>query len=118
MIFYSKKDYGFISEGTMHIDNNGGLNVNVGNKINIISNGNDVNFYTENGRINLGNTNLEPLVMGNKLVNILNDLINLIIEQQYLTPSGPSAEGPVNKPQFKSLASKLQTILSGLNKTS
>ena len=118
MIFYSKKDYGFISEGTMHIDNNGGLNVNVGNKINIISNGNDVNFYTENGRINLGNTNLEPLVMGNKLVNILKDLINLIIEQQYLTPSGPSAEGPVNKPQFKSLASKLQTVLSGLNKTS
>jgi hypothetical protein len=118
MIFYSKKDYGFISEGTMHIDNNGGLNVNVGNKINIISNGNDVNFYTENGRINLGNTNLEPLVMGNKLVSILKDLINLIIEQQYLTPSGPSAEGPVNKPQFKSLVSKLETILSGLNKTS
>jgi hypothetical protein len=118
MIFYSKKDYGFISEGTMHIDNDGGLNVNVGNKINIVSNGKDVNFYTENGHINLGNINLEPLVMGNKLVSILKDLINLIIEQQYLTPSGPSAEGPVNKPQFKSLASKLETILSGLNKTS
>ena len=118
MIFYSKKDYGFISEGTMHIDNDGGLNVNVGNKINIVSNGKDVNFYTENGRINLGNINLEPLVMGNKLVSILKDLINLIIEQQYLTPSGPSAEGPVNKPQFKSLVSKLETILSGLNKTS
>ena len=48
----------------------------------------------------------------------IKDLITLITQQQYLTPSGPSAEGPVNKPQFDALASKLQTILSALNKTS
>ena len=118
MIFYSKKDYGFISEGTMHIDNDGGFNLNVGNKINLVSNGNDVNFYTDKGRINLGNTNLEPLVMGNKLVDILKKLIKLITEQKYLTPSGPTAIGPTNKPQFETLSSQLGEILSALNKTS
>jgi len=118
MIFYSKKDYGFISEGTLHIDNLGGINVNVGNRVVIKTNNQDINLRSGNGRINLGSNNLEPLVMGNKLVNLLKDLINLIVQQQYLTPSGPSAEGPVNKPEFLSLQSTLETILSGLNKTS
>jgi hypothetical protein len=118
MLFYSKKDYGFISEGTLHINNRSGIRASVGDKILINTNNQDIKFYTGNGKIDLGDTNLEPLVMGNKLVNILKDLINLIIQQQYLTPSGPSAEGPVNKPQFNALASKLETILSALNKTS
>lgn len=118
MLFYSKKDYGFISEGIMHINNAKGIRAIVGDKILIKTNNNDINFYTGNGHINLGTSNLEPLVLGNKLVSVLKDLINLIVQQQYLTPSGPSAEGPVNKPEFQSLASKLETILSGLNKTS
>lgn len=117
MLFYSKKDYGFISEGIMHINNAKGIRAIVGDKILIKTNNNDINFYTGNGRINLGTNNLEPLVMGNKLVGVLKDLINLIIQQQYLTPSGPSAEGPVNRAEFQSLASRLETILSGLNKT-
>jgi hypothetical protein len=118
MLFYSKKDYGFISEGMLHIDNKQGIRAIVGDKILIKTNSQDIKFITDQGKIELGNINLEPLVMGNKLVNILKDLISLITQQQYLTPSGPSAEGPVNKPQFDALASKLQTILSALNKTS
>jgi hypothetical protein len=118
MLFYSKKDYGFISEGTLHINNRSGIRASVGDKILIKTNDQDIKFLTGNGKIDLGDVNLEPLVMGNKLVNILKDLITLITQQQYLTPSGPSAEGPVNKPQFDALASKLQTILSALNKTS
>lgn len=118
MLFYSKKDYGFISEGTLHINNYGGIRASVGNKIQILTNDQDIKFITGNGKIDLGSVKLEPLVMGNKLVSVLKDLISLITQQQYLTPSGPSAEGPVNKPQFDALASKLETILSALNKTS
>jgi hypothetical protein len=118
MLFYSKKDYGFISEGTLHINNRTGIRVSVGDKILIKTNNQDIKFFTGNGKIDLGDVNLEPLVMGNKLVNILKELVSLITQQQYLTPSGPSAVGPVNKPQFDSLASRLDTILSALNKTS
>jgi hypothetical protein len=118
MLFYSKKDYGFISEGTLHINNLQGIRASVGNQILIKTNDQDIKFFTGNGKIDLGDVNLEPLVMGNKLVNILKELITLITQQQYLTPSGPSAEGPVNKPQFDALASRLNTILSALNKTS
>jgi hypothetical protein len=117
MLFYSKKDYGFISEGTLHINNRSGIRASVGDKVIILTNDQDIKLLTGKGKIDLGSENLEPLVMGNKLVSILKDLISLITQQQYLTPSGPSAEGPVNKPQFDSLASKLETILSGLNKT-
>ena len=117
MIFYSKKNYGFISDGGMSIDNKLGINANVGGKINIKTNGQDINFRTSNGHINLGDTNLEPLVMGNKLVSILKDLINLIIEQQYLTPSGPTKVGPENLSDFGAIKSKLNNILSKLNQT-
>jgi hypothetical protein len=118
LIFYSKKNYGFISDGNMSIDNKLGINANVGGKINIKTNGQDINFRTGNGHINLGDTNLEPLVMGNKLVQILEELIEQIKVQQYLTPAGPSKPAPQNVAQFDTIKGKLKTILSGLNSTS
>lgn len=118
LIFYSKKNYGFISDGNMSIDNKLGINANVGGKINIKTNGQDINFRTSNGHINLGDTNLEPLVMGNKLVQILEELIEQIKVQQYLTPAGPSKPAPQNVAQFDTIKGKLKTILSGLNSTS
>lgn len=118
MIFFSKKNYGFISDGGLSIDNKLGIDVNVGDTTNIKTNDRDVNFNTGNGKINLGDKELEPLVKGDKWVAIMEELIDAITQQTYLTPSGPSKVGPENLPTFNSIKNKLKTALSNLNKTS
>jgi hypothetical protein len=118
MIFFSKKNYGFISDGGLSIDNRLGINVTVGDNINIMTKGRDVVFFTDNGSIFLGNKELEPIVKGQQLVNILSDIIDEIASMQFLTPSGPTAVGPVNTPSFGNIKSKLNNILSKYNQTS
>lgn len=118
MIFYSKKNYGFISDGALSIDNKLGIDMNVGDTINITTNDRDINLNTNNGKINIGSKDLEPLVKGDTLVEVLTELIDAINKLQFLTPSGPSAIGPVNSPDFNKIKSKLNTVLSNLNKTS
>ena len=117
-MFFSKKNYGFISDGGLSIDNKLGMDVTVGDNINFVTNDRDVVFYTGKGSIFLGNEQpLEPLVKGTQLVNILGELIDAITQQIYLTPSGPTAEGPTNLSQFGNIKSKLNNILSKLNQT-
>lgn len=118
MIFYSKKNYGFISDGGLSIDNAGGIDISVGNNISVITNDRDVAFFTGNGSIFLGNTALEPMVKGQQLVDILSEIIDAIVAQQYLTPSGPTKIGPENVQKFGSIKQKLNNILSKLNQTS
>jgi hypothetical protein len=118
MIFYSKKNYGFISDGAMSIDNKLGIDISVGANVNIVTNDRDIVMFTGNGSIFLGNTEPEPLVKGQQLVNILSELIDAIAAQTFLTPSGPTAEGPVNVADFGSIKSRLNDILSKLNQTS
>ena len=73
---------------------------------------------TDSGHVNVGNTDLEPLVKGNQLVTVLQNLIDAINQQVYLTPAGPSAPGPVNKPAFEQIKANLKVILSKLNNVS
>lgn len=117
MIFYSKKNYGFISDGGMSIDNKLGLDISVGANVNIVTNDRDIVMYTGNGSIFLGNRELEPMVKGQQLVDILAQLIDAIVAQTYLTPSGPTADGPVNIEDFGAIKSRLNDILSKLNQT-
>lgn len=117
MIFYSKKNYGFISDGGLSIDNKFGITANVGDDINITTNDRNVNINSGNGNINLGNQDLESLTRGETLVEILSELIDAINGQIFLTPSGPTKLGPENLPTFNSIKSKLNSILSTLNKT-
>jgi len=118
MIFYSKKNYGFISDGSLSIDNKLGVDVNVGDSTNYNTNDRDINLNTGNGKINLGNTKLEPLVKGDAWVSLMEELIDAIVQQVFLTPAGPSATGPTNVPKFNTIKSKLKSVLSELNKTS
>lgn len=117
MIFYSKKNYGFISDGGLSIDNKLGINVSVNDNINVVTNSRDILLYTDNGSIFLGNKDLEPIVKGQQLVDILSELIDAITNQVFLTPSGPSAVGPNNISEFGTIKSKLNNILSKLNQT-
>jgi len=118
VIIYSKKNYGFISDGALSIDNKLGIDITVGDNININTTDRDVNINSGNGKINLGNKELESLVRGETLVDLMTQLIDALVQQVYLTPSGPSATGPTNVATFEKIKSQLNTMLSTLNKTS
>jgi len=118
LIFHSKRNYGFISDGGMSIDNKGGIDISVNDNINIDTNGRDVLFKTGNGSIFLGDTNLEPMVKGNELKKIFDELIIAILSQTFKTPSGPTAVGPENDSDFTAISDKLANMLSKSNQTS
>ena len=115
MIFYSKGNYGFVSDGALSIDNKGGMIVNVDDDVDYITNGSDYNITTETGEIHLGNGDSEePLVLGDTLVELLKELCTELQKMNHPTPAGPSGP-PVNAPAFAGIAAKLQTILSKKN---
>jgi hypothetical protein len=118
MIFFSKKNYGFISDGGMSIDNKLGIDVSVGDNIDVITNDKNISLRTGKGNIFLGDVDLEPIVKGQQLVELLGRLLDAIVAQQYLTPSGPTKIGPENVPTFSAIKQDLNNILSKLNQTS
>ena len=121
MIFFSKGDYGFISDGSFKIDNGeGGADLDFGDDVNITTDRNSGNFFvnTGDGNILLNTTETEePLVRGNTLVELLEELIDAINKQVYNTPAGPTAVGPTNRADFNTIKSKLKDALSTLNFT-
>lgn len=117
MLFYAKGNVGFISDGQFSVDTKFGMNVSVNDNISFVTNNRDFQIFAGNGSVFLGSKDLEPLVKGQKLVEILSELIQAIGDMQFLTPSGPTAIGPKNKPEFGKIHSKLNDILSKLNQT-
>jgi hypothetical protein len=116
-LIYSKKNFGIVSDGAVSIDTKLGMDISVGDDINIVTTDRDVNIVSGKGSIFLGSEDLEAMVKGKKLVELLNELLQAILDQEYLTPSGASAIGPVNKATFASIQSKLDSVLSKLNQT-
>ena len=116
-MIYSKKNFGIITDGAVSIDAKLGMDISVGDDINIVTTDREVNIVSGKGNIFLGSEDLEAMVKGKKLVELLNELLQAILDQQFLTPSGPSAIGPVNKATFASIQSKLDGVLSKLNQT-
>ena len=129
MLFFSKGDYGFISDGTFKIDNGfGGADLDFGDDINITLDRNNSNFYVfaNNGNIWLntddsgksgGSGQKEPLVRGETLVTLLSELIDAITQQVFATPAGPTAPGPLNVAVFKKIQAQLDKIKSTKNFT-
>jgi len=129
MMFFSKGDYGFISDGKFTIDNgNKGAELDFGDDVVLTTNRNNSNFIvtTGTGQIRLntedngnsGGTNQkEPLARGQTLVDILDAMITAVSNQIYATPAGPTAKGPLNLPEFEQIRAKLDQIKSTLNFT-
>ena len=117
MIFASKGDIGFITDSQFSIDTTKGINV-TSNEAIYFDVTNDFDFYitcSGGGAISLGSTiedELEPAPKGETLVNLLGEFIDLVVQQIYVTPAGPSAPGPTSVAQFASLKAKLNTMLS------
>jgi hypothetical protein len=120
MLFFSKKNYAFVSDGGLSIDNQQGIDINIKNDFTVVTN--DADFYVNagEGSIMLGgdvNTEREPLVKGNTLVEILSELIKILQQAQFSTATGPTAPGPIDKASLKTLNKRLNECLSGYNST-
>lgn len=123
-IIFGKGNTGVITDGNFSVDAEKEVYLHSNNKVTIHSAGaNQIFLNSENGKIFLGkNTgegdagaDVQKMVLGGELVKILEELIDAINKQQYLTPAGPSKVGPQNQSQFSSIKSKLKTILSAKN---
>lgn len=117
MMFASKGDTGFITDGQFSIDTTKGINVTADDSIyfDVKNNKNFIITCSGGGAISLGSTNifeLEPAPKGETLVKLLGEFIDLVVQQIYVTPAGPSAPGPTSVAQFASLKAKLNTMLS------
>jgi len=113
MIFAAKKDVGFITDGQFSVDATNGINITTDNHIFVDTKNRDINLNIGNGTVALGTDGeLEAAPKGETLVELLGELIDLIAQQIYLTPSGPTSPGPTNIAQFTTLKSKLNTLLS------
>ena len=119
MIFFSKGNYGFVSDGKFSIDNgNDGASMNFNGDVRITTNDNNTFILGGAGEIYLNTEETtEPIARGQTLIDLLEELINAINKQVFSTPSGPTAVGPNNKGDFNKIKSKLDTILSTLNYT-
>ena len=117
MVFASKKDVGFITDGQFSIDATNGIDVTVDDDTNITTNNRNVNINSGNGKINLGDANLESLVKGETLVQLMTELITAIEVMTVATGAGISSP-PLNVASFTTVKGKLRTMLSNLNKTS
>jgi hypothetical protein len=130
MMFFSKGNYSFVSDkGTLTVDNiEGGAKLDFGNEVLLTTDRNSSNVWinTGEGQIRL-NTNsegespstgqVEPLVRGETLKGLLEELIDLINAQIFSTPSGPTKVGPNNSGDFKDLRGRLSDFLSDYNYT-
>jgi hypothetical protein len=113
MVFASKGDVGFITDGQFSIDTTRGINITTNDNIFIDTKNKDFNITQGNGVIFLGTKGqTEPAAKGQTLVDLLGEMIDLIAQQIYVTPAGPSAPGPTSVAQFAALKAKLNSMLS------
>jgi len=118
MIFYSKGNYSFISDGKLTIDNgNDGAEIDLNGEYRTTTNDNDMYFLGGSGDIYLNTeSQSEPLARGQTLIDILSEILDELQKEIHPTPSGPSSP-PTNASAYASIQSKLDTILSTQNFT-
>jgi len=119
MLFYSKGNYSFISDGKLTIDNGlDGADMDFNGDVKITTNDNNTYILGGVGEIYLNTEETsEPLARGQTLIDILAELCDAINKQIFSTPAGPTPPGPNNRGDFTKIKSKLDTILSTLNYT-
>jgi hypothetical protein len=123
-IIFGKGNTGVITDGNYSIDAEKEIYIHNKKNVTIHSEGaNQIFLNSENGKIFLGKdkgvgdagADVQKMVLGGELVKIMEELIDAITKQVYLTPAGPSSTGPTNVSQFMSIKSKLKTIQSAKN---
>lgn len=118
-IFWSKGNYGIITDSTFSIDAEKGININSKKEgIDIQAFDQIVNFYLgDTGEIRLGTKGvLKPAVDGTLLIEILGKIIAEIINLRgggLLTPAGPvSGMDPTRDEKLREIADKVEFLAS------
>lgn len=117
MIFWSKGNYGVITDGIFSVDTEKGYNINSRGNIDIQAPEKEINLYVGRaGKINLGDKDMQPAVKGIALKNILLELITEMENLKaggLLTPAGPvSGMNPEMSAKLSQIKSNLDSILS------
>lgn len=121
MIFISKGNYGFISDGKFSIDNgNAGAELDFNGDVRITTNDNNTYLLGNNGLIFLNTESEdEPLVRGETLLGLLEELIDELLVIVFATPAGPTQPGPLppHVQKLNNIKSRLSDFLSTQNFT-
>tara|TARA_B100000925_G_C21985766_1_gene464451 strand:- start:591 stop:1817 length:1227 start_codon:yes stop_codon:yes gene_type:complete len=120
MMFISKGNMQFITDGEITIDAGlSGAKIDLNGEYRTTTNDNDMFFLGGSGRIflNVDGSEEEPLVRGNTLLELLEQLIDEINKQIFNTPAGPTSPGPTNAAKFNEIKGKLNEFLSTQNFT-
>lgn len=123
---FSKKTFSIFTDDMVTIDSEKGLNFTSHNgnitfkaksNKNIFldsSRGGNI-FIGKNTGVGDAGADVQRMVMGGELVQLLTQLIDAITQQSYATPVGPTATGPVNVATFNALKNRIKNILSARN---
>ena len=105
IIFFSKGDYSFISDGKLTIDNGlDGAEIDLNGEYRTTTNDNNMYFLGCSGEIYLNTEETtEPWVRGETLLGLMEELIDAINVQVFQTPCGQTAPGPTNKHTFNQI---------------
>jgi len=118
---FSNTGTSICTNGYFSLDTVKNISINTKDSL-IIDSKNKFDFKNNNGtfidspKILLGKNASEPVVLGDKLVSILSDLIDAITKETHPTGTGPSGP-PINSADYLKIKQKLKTILSSQNKT-
>jgi hypothetical protein len=126
LILFGAKNTGVITDGRFSIDAANGVYAHSENDDIVLHTINGKNVFINSdssGKIYLGKNkgegdagaDVQKMVLGGELISILEQILDAINQQTFLTPSGPTAVGPTNSPTFNSIKNKLKTILSARN---
>ena len=122
-IIFGKGNTGVITDGVFSVDaassiyehSDGDITLHTNTKIFLNSDsGGNVYLGSDSGEGDAGAA-VQQMVLGGELVDVLKTLIDLITNQVFYTPAGPSAIGPANAAGFNSLKDKVEVILSARN---
>jgi len=113
ILLFSNKGISLNTNSYIAIDSSDDIGITTLSKLNIEA---KYGTYFDSKEIILGKSATEPLVLGNKLMQLLNDLLTELANETHPTGTGPSGP-PINAAKYKIIQNKLRTIKSSKNKT-
>lgn len=113
ILIFANKGVAINSNGYIAIDCTKDIGLTTFDKFNLKA---DSGTFVDSKQIILGKNAKEPIVLGDKLVEILSEILDELSSEKHPTGSGLSGP-PVNAPTYKAIKAKLKKILSKQNKT-
>jgi len=122
-IIFGKGNTGIITDGKFSVDAEKDIYLHTNSNVVLHSNKNLILNSDASGIVYLGKAgkpgkagaDVQQMVLGGELIEILGEILDAITKQVYATGVGPTAVGPVNAAVFKAIKGKLAIIQSARN---